>query len=216
MDGPTSHVALSRPNARLVAHEIKILPSLLVTKNGISSLHHISRCTTYKLQYPIIFTFLLVYVPNCKSFGAILAQSGPLNRYLYLLTGIIFTSVHVSILAHRNLVLFLCGLTLNSKLVNRCSGAANLSLAYLACTFICKQNDSSSLELSLEFLYIDLSSADSLPLVNWYAVGDLGLFLNDSCSFVAQATKKTKFVTVSTLIFSSRTLESFYVFWVST
>ena len=40
----------------------------------------------------MIFTFLLVYVPHCKSLGVILAQSGSLNRYLYMLTGIILTS----------------------------------------------------------------------------------------------------------------------------
>ena len=154
----------------------------MATKNGISSIHLVSGCMTYRLQDLIILTFLLVYVPNCKSLGTILAQSGSLNRYFYMLTGIRFTSVHVSSLAHRNVVLFLCSVTLNSKLVNRCFGAGYLSSACLACTFICKQNDSSSLdELSLEFLYIDLSSADSLPLVNWYAIGDLGLFLNDSC-----------------------------------
>ena len=92
-----------------------------------------------------------------------------------------------------------------------------LSLACIACTFICKQNDSSSLdELSLEFLYIELSCADNLPLVNWYTLDDLGLFLYDSLFFVAQATELTKLVTVSALIFSSRTLESFYVFRFST
>ena len=130
------------------------------------------------------------------------------------LLDIILTSVHVSILAHRNLVLFLCSLTLNSKLVNRCFGAGYLSLA---CTFICKQNDSSSLEkLSLRFLYIELSCTDNVPLVNWYAFGDLGLFLYDSCYFVAQAPKMSKLVTVSALIFSSTSLESLYVFGIST
>ena len=201
-----------KPNARLVAHEIKILPSLLTTKNGISSIHLLSGCITYKLQDPMIFTFLLVCVPKHKSLGAILVQSGSLNRYLYMLTAILFTSTHVSFLAHRNLDSFLCGLTLSSKLVNRCFGIRYFSLACLACTFICKQNDSSLLELSLEFLYIESSSADSLPLVNQYAFGDLGLFMNDSCFFVTQATKMTKPVTVSTLIFSSRTFESFYDF----
>ena len=88
---------LIKPNARLIVHEIKILPSLLATKNGISSIHLISGCTIYKLQDPIILTFLLVYVPNCKSLGAILAQSGSLNRYLYMLTGIILTSVCVCV-----------------------------------------------------------------------------------------------------------------------
>ena len=120
---------------------------LLATKNGISLiLHLISGCMIYKLQDPIILTLLLVYVPNCKSLGATLAQSASLNRYLHMLTGIIFTSAYVSILAHRNLVLFLCGLTLNSKLVNRCTVAGYFSLGCLACTFISKQNDSSSLD----------------------------------------------------------------------
>ena len=77
--------------------------------------------------------------------------------------------------------MFLCGLTLNSKLVNICFGAVYPSLACLACTFICKQNDSSFLdELSLEFLCIELSSADNLLLVNWYALHVLDFFLNDS------------------------------------
>ena len=134
-----------------------------------------------------------------------------------MLTGIIFTSAHVSILAYRKLVLFLCGLTLNSKLVNRCFGAGYLSLACIACTFICKWNDSSSLdELSFEFLCNELSCVDNLPLVNWYALGDLDIFLYDSCFFVAQATKMSKFITVSALIFSSRSLESFYVCRIST
>ena len=156
----------------------------MATKNGISSIHPVSGCIIYKLQDPIILTFFLAYVPNCKSLGAILAESRSLNRYLYMLIGIRFRSAHVSILAHRNLVLFLCYLTLNSKFVNKCFGTRYFSWACLACTFICKQNDSSSLdELSLVFLHIDLSSADSIPLINRYAFGDLGLFLNDSCFF---------------------------------
>ena len=110
-------------------------------KNDISSIHLLSGCMIYNLQDSIILTFLLVYVPNCKSLGAILAQSESLNKYLYLLIGIIFTSVHVLILDYRNLDLFLCGLTLNSKLVNRCFGAGYLALACTTFIFICKQND---------------------------------------------------------------------------
>ena len=169
----------------------------------------------YKFQDPIILTFLLVYVPNCKSLGAILAQSESLNKYLQMITGIIFTYVYVSIMACRNFVLFLCSLTLNSKLVDRCFGAGYFSLACIACTFICKQNDLSSLdELSLEFLYIELSCAENLPLVNWYALGDLYLFLYDSCSLWHKLLK-CPIITVSALIFSSRAVESFYVFGIS-
>ena len=71
---------LIKPNRRLVVHEIKILPSLLTTKNGISSIHLVSGCMIYKLQDPIILGFLFVYVPNCKSLGAILAQSASLKK----------------------------------------------------------------------------------------------------------------------------------------
>ena len=86
---------LIKPNARLAVQETKILPSLLATNNGISSVHLLSGCIIYKLQDPIILAFLLVYIPNCKSLGTILAQSGFLNKYLYMLTGIIFT-LHMS------------------------------------------------------------------------------------------------------------------------
>ena len=73
---------LIKPSARLDVHDIKIQPSLLATKNVTSVIHLVSGCIIYKLQDPKILTFLLVYVSNSKSLGAILAQSGSLNKYL--------------------------------------------------------------------------------------------------------------------------------------
>ena len=143
---------------------IKILASLLATKKCYLCNTSCIRMYNMQVARSQNLDLLLVYVPNCKSLDPILAQSGSLDKYLQMLIGIIFRSAQVSILAHRNLVSFLCSLTLNSKFVNR--PEVYLALACSVCTFICKQKDSSLDELSLEWLHIELSCVDNLPLVN--------------------------------------------------
>ena len=130
-DGPTSHVAWSSlvqdwwsMRSRYCLHCWPQRMLLLV-------INLVSRRIIYKLQYPKILTFLSVYVPNCES--NCLVQSWH-NLGLWIntcrcLTGIIFTSAQVSILACRKFVLFLCGLTLNSKFVNRCLSAGYIDIS---------------------------------------------------------------------------------------
>ena len=111
---------------------------------------------------------------NCK-FGAGYSclQSESLKMNLYTLSGIMLASGQVSILALKHFIFFK-GFRMYAKFVTRCCGASNL---VSACSFICKQKDSSLDELLLEWPHIEPSCVDNLPLVNCYALGNLGLFL---------------------------------------
>ena len=183
-------------------------------QNVTSVIHLVSGCIIYKLQDPKILT-LLVYVPNCKSLGALLAQSGSLNKCLYMLTVIMFTSAQVSILACRNLVLFLCGLTLNSKLVNRCCCVGCLLIACSACNFICRQKDYYLMNYHLSGHIWD----QLVQIICHLSTGMLLVILIFFVRFlllVPQATKMATFMAISALIFASRTLESFSMFRITT